>query len=187
MAIYFNIIIPIHNFFADLQPVLIHHSINIYVEKWNDDKKFHYELLDIQKTDTTSFSDKDFRGFFFTSLNIKINDGKLNPDKKITKRKDGITFYDDELFDYCIEGKGGRENDENIEIITLRIISKNPDKQIQKFYNSLQTLFKKSSEINKGLQIEHYFDDKIYYFKTDKNMLADIENTKPLHEIWTLS
>ncbi len=123
----------------------------MYILKKEWWKKFHYEVLDIKKTDTTSFYNKDYRGFFFTSLDIKISDGKLNPDIKRNKHKDNISFYDDDLFDYFIEGKGVRENNQNIEIIKLRIISKKPDKQIQKFYNSLQSLFKKSAEINKGL------------------------------------
>lgn len=174
MAIYFNIIIPINKFFYDLQQVMIDHSINIYIEKWNDEKRFHYELLNNKKINTSSFFDKDYCGFFFTSLDIKINNGQLKPGKNQTKKQ--ITFYDDILCNYCIEGKGGREDDTNIEVINLRIISKKPDSQIQKFYNALQTLLKKSIQINRGLQIGQHFDDKIYYFSTDKNMLPDFEN-----------
>jgi hypothetical protein len=178
MAVYFNIIIPIEKFLVDLEQVLLTHSINIYIEKYNEVQNFYYELVDIKKPNIACFSDKEYRGFFFTSLSLVIQNGKLVFDNNKIQQTDKVSFYNDELFNYCIEGKGGREDIENIESIRLRIISKSPDKQIERFYKSLQTMFKKSIDINKGLNIGQHFDSKIYYYKTKKNMLNDFTNKK---------
>lgn len=178
MATYFNIVIPVKKFILDLEQILVTHAITIYVEKFNAVKGLYYELIDIKNPDFSCFSDKEYSRFFFTSFNLRIQNGKLTFDKNKIHQTDSISFYDDELFNYCIEGEGGREDIENIECIKLRIISKNPEKQIEKFYKSLQTMFKKSIGINQGLHIGEYFDKKIYYYKTDKKMLNDFTDKK---------
>ncbi|GEM_PF-1041398 len=178
MATYFNIIIPIKKLLADLEQILITHSINVYVEKFNEAKGFYYEQIAINYSNLAFVQDKDYRGFFFTSLHLSIKKGQLSFDNKKTKQDDDVSFYDDELFNYCIEGKGGREDSEFIESIKLRIISKTPDKQIDKFYKALQALFKKSTDINKGLHLGQHFDNKLYYFKTNKHMLNDFANNE---------
>lgn len=171
MAVYFNIIIPFEKFITELRSTLDKNSIKLYVEKLNKEKGFYYELIDANSENFTFFSDENYRGFFFSSKEIEIKNGNLILEK--STKKDRVSFYDDAIFDYCIEGKGGREDDANIEIIKLRIISKNPDSQIKKFYNALQTLFKKMENIDQGLMIGNYFNAKIFYYKTDKIMLSD--------------
>lgn len=173
MAVYFNIIIPFEKFIFELKDIIDKNSVNLYAEYLNDKKGFYYELIDPKSENITFFSNKDYHGFFFSSKIIEIKEGNLILGK--TSKKDSISFYDDALFDYCIEGKGGREDQDNLEIINLRIISKNPDKQIAKFYNSLQNTLKKTEGVNSGLLIENYFDSKVFYFKTHKNMLSDFD------------
>ncbi|WP_289661398.1 hypothetical protein [Flavobacterium panacagri] len=173
MAVYFNIIIPFKKFISELKDVIDKNAVNLYAEYLNEKKGFYYELIDPKSDNITFFSNQDYRGFFFSSKAVEIKDGNLILGK--TSKKDRISFYDDALFDYCIEGKGGREDQDSLEIIKLRIISKNPDKQILKFYNSLQNTLKKTEGVNTGLLIENYFDSKVFYFKTHKNMLSDFD------------
>lgn len=174
MTSYFNIIISTNDFFIELEPVLDIYSVHVFVEKFNENRGVYYEYFDVKKSNFCNLIDKEYRGFFFTILNPSIQDGKLVLNKK--KQNDILSFYDEALFNCSIEGKGGREDIDNIECIKLRMISKKPNKQIEKFYKSLQILFKTSTTINKGLNIGHYFDKKIYYFKTSKNMLNDFSD-----------
>ncbi|MFD2941987.1 hypothetical protein [Flavobacterium notoginsengisoli] len=171
MAVYFNIIIPFEKFISELKDIIDKNSVKLYAEYLNDKKGFYYELIDPKSENINFLSEKDYRGFFFSSKVVEVKDGNLVLGK--SSKKNRISFYDDELFDYCIEGKGGREDQDNLEIIKLRIISKNPDKQIAKFYNALQNILKKLENVEKGLWIANYFDDKVFYYKTDKHMLSD--------------
>ncbi|MCR4031334.1 MULTISPECIES: hypothetical protein [Flavobacterium] len=173
MAVYFNIIIPFQKFISELNDVLDKNAVHLYVEYLNDKKGFYYELIDPKSENLTFFTENDYHGFFFSSKAVEINNGNLILEK--SSKKDRISFYDDALFDYCIEGKGGREDQDNLEIIKLRIISKNPDKQIAKFYNSLQNILKKTEGVNNGLMIGNYFDSKVFYYETAKNMLSDFD------------
>lgn len=171
MAVYFNIIIPFQKFVSELKTALDKHSVYLYAKNYNEKKGFYYEEIDPENENPTFFLNKDYKGFFFSSKWIEIKEGHLTLGK--STKKDEISFYDDAIFDYCIEGKGGREDDGNIEIIKLRIISKNPDDQIKKFYNSLQSTLKKMENVNQGLMNGNYFDNKVFYYKTDKKMLSD--------------
>ena len=177
MALYFNIIIPFKRFVDELQVLINKYDIHLYVEKWNADKGFYYELIEYGQ-DFLFVSDQDYRTFFFSSKFVAVHEGKLssgNKNNKIAVPKEK-SFYDDNLSDYCIEGEGGREDDSNIEIIRLRIISKNPDKKIEKFYDAFQRLLKKNDELKRGLYLGNYFDDKVYFCETTKNKLADFSN-----------
>lgn len=145
MAVYFNIMIPFKKFISELKEIIDKNSVNLYVEYLNEKRGFYYEIIDHKSEDLTFFSDKEYHGFFFSSKAVQIKDGNLVLGK--SSKKDPISFYDDELFHFCIEGKGGREDQDNLEIIKLRIISKTPDKQIAKFYNALQRFFKKAANI----------------------------------------
>lgn len=171
MAVYFNIIIPFEKFISELKDIIDKNAVKLYVEYLNEKRGFYYELIDHKTENITFFTDKDYCGFFFSSKLIELKDGNLVLEK--SSKKDKISFYDDALFNYCIEGKGGREDQENLEIIKLRIISKTPDKQITKFYKALQTVLKKLEGVDKSLVIGSHLDNKVFYYKTDKNMLSD--------------
>ena len=183
MAIYFNIIISFQKFIPELNELMNKYSVYLYVEKWNDERKFYYEFID-SKTENFSFSyDKEYRRIFFSSLLIEVQNGNLisGKNKKQNPNKVKLSFYDDSLFHHCIEGEGGREDEENIETIRLRIIIKTAEKEIQKFYNSLQTHFKKAADIKKGLQNMNHFDNAIYYYKTQKNMLMSFDRKEVIY------
>lgn len=172
MATYFNVIVPIPTFFSKLKEVMDQYGIRIYIERWNPEKMFYYQQIQLEN-DKVSSPFKEYRGFFFSSIEVPVHDGKLVPIKKQKKGEQQVSFYDDALASYAIEGHGGREDQYDLEAIKLRMISKAPEKQILKFYNALQALFKKDPEIGKGLNIMKHYDDKIYYYKTSKNMLID--------------
>lgn len=174
MTTYFNIIISADKFFMELKPIIETCSVQVFIEKFNENRGFYYEYFDVKKSNFCNLIDKEYRGFFFTLLNPTIQDGKLVLNKK--NQNNSLSFYNEALFNCSIEGKGGREDIGNLECIKLRMISKMPDKQIEKFYKSLQTLFKKAINIKKGLNIGQHFDKKIYYFETNKNMLNDFSN-----------
>lgn len=59
-------------------------------------------------------------------------------------------FYDDEFFAHAIEGLGGRYNKDELEMLSLRIISKTPDKKVKSFIDGLV----KSLKINRGMALE---------------------------------
>lgn len=176
MAVYFSIIISFQKFIPEIEKLMNQYSVYFYVEKWNEEQKFYYELIDIKNKNYSFSFDKDYRRIFFSSLFVEVQEGNLISGKKRNPNKSLLSFYDDSLFHYCIEGEGGREDKGNIEVIRLRRISKTPENQIQKFYNSLQAHFRSAKDIKKGLYLDSQGDSEIYYYKTHKNMLPDFSD-----------
>ncbi|WP_347218264.1 hypothetical protein [Chryseobacterium sp.] len=85
-------------------------------------------------------------------------------------------IYKDETALFVIEGEGGRISEDSIERISLRVLSKNPDKKTTKIFNAIRNKLKKDDEIGMGVEggsqiHNHYFYQKKYagrkVFKND--------------------
>ena len=78
--------------------------------------------------------------------------------------QESINFYQDDIYEYVIEGNGGRKTSTELELLSLRIISKKPDKVINSFFKSIGTELKKSSDYGQGIG-ETSNQKKIFYLK----------------------
>ncbi|PKH52913.1 hypothetical protein CXF68_20385 [Tenacibaculum sp. Bg11-29] len=172
MAIYFDIIISLEDFFAKLIDLKINENIEIYVEYFNSEKKTYYKKIDVKNYNPTDFNHTDYKGFFMISKNIKLTDLK--------------SPYDDLIFPYAIEFKGGRETESEIEKIKCRQISKTPNKAIDKEYQKLQRHLKKMPNIEKGVNWGKHFYKNIYYdTRLNKTIWGDFNRKENPIEIKT--
>ena len=103
----------------------------------------------------------------------------------------GISFYDDEVCKGTIEGIGGRANENEVELISLRLISKEPEREIKRLFNAIRNKLKKDPTIGVGVQSGSSRYPKFFYQKslTDNKVFKfDLNNDKlpvikPLQEM----
>jgi hypothetical protein len=150
--------------------------------------------------------EKDNGVFFIeTKDNDKISLQKINPgdvDKIKDNREKNLRFYiisdnslntisPNEIFDelepVVIDGEGGRETNESIERISLRILSKKPYKSTSKIFNAIKNKLKKDTEIGMGVKGGSKLHDDYFYKKEyvgKKVFKTDFYNDKaPIIEI----
>ncbi|MEF2749260.1 MAG: hypothetical protein U0N30_09945 [Blautia faecis] len=86
-------------------------------------------------------------------------------------------FYDDGIFPFVIEGKGGREASSTIELITLRLIAKKTDKSIKHIFNLLKKTLDTDPHVCKGISEQSALHKNIYVLplsKEKKSFVHDI-------------
>ncbi|NML38830.1 hypothetical protein HHL17_16610 [Chitinophaga sp. G-6-1-13] len=110
---------------------------------------------------------------------IEDNRGKNLDFFILSDHLDNLTrsqIYDDETAPFVIHGEGGRETEDSMERISLRILAKKTNKNTTKIFNAIKNKLKKDEAIGMGVQggsqlHDHYFYQKKYVgkkvFKTD--------------------
>ena len=86
-------------------------------------------------------------------------------------------FYDDGIFPFVIEGKGGREASSTIGLITLRLIAKKTDKSIKHIFNLLKKTLDTDPHVCKGISEQSALHKNIYVLplsKEKKSFVHDI-------------
>lgn len=94
-----------------------------------------------------------------------------------------FNFYDDAQCKFVIEGKGGRENATELEMLQLRVISKTPDCLINKISNEINLKLKKDSGYDsvilrgnhKVFYSKAYLGKKKFVYEIDNSLLPIIE------------
>ncbi|MCD8742290.1 hypothetical protein LT679_16900 [Mucilaginibacter roseus] len=92
-------------------------------------------------------------------------------------KKQHQSFYNDNFFTYAIEVKGGRSTNEELEMLSLRVIAKEPDKRIKAFINKLQKSLKQNDAYGMGIGPGNYHS-KIFYHRQEvkgKTLWNDFE------------
>lgn len=87
----------------------------------------------------------------------------------LKERDDSI--FDDEFCVHAIEMRGGSFTSQKVEKLSLRVISKNPDKNMKGFMNKLRTHLKNSDNYGVGI------GDGLLYSRTFYNRLEIIGKT----------
>ena len=128
-------------------------------------------INDIEVIEISSLStlleeiDSTYSTFYLTSRALVIK-----------KKSD---FYSDENVDYVIEGLGGRIDKENVENISLRIISTTPEKDIKRILTKVAIILKDSKTYGVGVGPgSSSFYKKVFYNKTivkDRTAWFDFE------------
>lgn len=160
-----NVIMPLGTLMEIIHDLAEKYGIQIYVERRDEALARNYVAL---KGDVSAMKlaiNEGYRQFFFSAIEVPLNEK--------------TSFYADGIFDYCIEGKGGHEMGDDIEMITLRIISKNPDKTIQSFFGAVNNRLKKAGDVGVGVYTgAGSFYKNIFYLKSlvgKKEMWFDFE------------
>lgn len=128
---------------------MLSHGVKLYAEIFvNAQGERQYSSFESKKIDlfSSNFNDTTYNSFFFSNY----------PIQDITQIKEFGYFYDTPS-SYSIEVNGGRETDKSREIIQMRMISKNPNKQIQSFYRAFQRDLKKISGLQKHTQKNYFY------------------------------
>lgn len=116
---------PVMDFLTESHNAMQSHGVKLYAEIFvNAQGERQYSSFEREKIDLFSsyFSDTAYNSFFFS----------CHPIQDITRIKEFGYFYDTPS-SCSIEVKGGRESYKSRELIQMRMISKNPNKQIQAF------------------------------------------------------
>ena len=161
---YINVVMSLMDFVPYVNAIIEKNNGHLYVEKRNGRDSFYNIKVDIfNYTQMVEVNREKNLNFFISSKELDA----LN-----------INFYDDSICQCIIEGVGGRETDESIERIALRIISKTPEKEIVKIFNAIKHKLKNDKTIGVGVEgggslHKNYFYQKKYVgkkvFKTDIN------------------
>jgi len=89
-------------------------------------------------------------------------------------------FYDD-LYRSIIEGTGGRETQEAVEMIALRLVAKNPGAAIRKIFSAIKNKLENDEAIGRGLSCGASFYKDYFYAKRcvdGKILKFDLNNDK---------
>ncbi|MEN7551519.1 hypothetical protein AAG747_26615 [Rapidithrix thailandica] len=173
MAIYFDIIISLKELFDKVTELKLDQVVDIFIEYRNDEKECYYKKVNPSHYQAPDFNHTGYQGFFIISKEAKF-DGSRSP-------------YDDEMYSYTIEIKGGRETGQEIEKIKCRQIAKQPEITLQKAYRKLQHCIKKDPNFEKGVYWGKHFYKNIYYDRRiDKIIWGDFDHKEHQIQINTI-
>jgi len=154
-----NVIISIDKFFYFIQDLLIEHDISLCISYdkrterilWQDRDKY-FDIIKSQNSEV----------FLFSGQRKEI----VNDD-----------YFYDKIPSHSIVMSGGREDEEDIERINLRVISKKPDLIIKKFHRAVFTKLKESDLFGLGV-VAGPFKRDFFYDKSpiEKGIVSDFSN-----------
>lgn len=169
MPRYTRIITSLSDFIILIDEILTKYGASVFLEdKTNDGFINKLVVTDDIVRLVKSNRDKNLN-FFITTLSLEY--------------ENRFNFYDDAQCKFVIEGRGGRENATELEMLQLRVISKTPDCLINKISNEINLKLKKDSgydsEILRGsykvFYSKAYLGKKKFVYEIDNSLLPMIE------------
>ncbi|MEB3801510.1 hypothetical protein INQ45_10710 [Flavobacterium columnare] len=164
---YINVVISISDFVLYTEEILKQNNAHLYLEKRDSDKIISNQLF--IKSDAESII-KDYH-----NKNLKFFISTIETENIIQD------FYDDDTCQFVIEGDGGRVIENTVERISLRLISKSPDKSIKKVFDSIKNKLKKDDSFGMGVKGNSSIHKNYFYQKKlvgNKILATDIYNEK---------
>ncbi|NQX40399.1 hypothetical protein SAMN05421820_105279 [Pedobacter steynii] len=149
---YINVIVDCERFLSLVKRIALKYNVYCYFEyrAVTDRTKRSYLKVDFNLENYSELLNEAYGHFFFISKEVAITEN--------------LSFYDDGLFEFSIEGGGGKKSGHEIEILTLRLLAKNPDKRIKSFFNAINNEFKTSEDFSQGIGPSNYYK-KFFYLK----------------------
>ena len=164
---YINVIMPLVEFVPYINNMVVKYDCVVYLRKKNTKDVLYTSKLNMENYRSVIGDGIEDKLFFFVSLK-DYNEA-------------GISFYDDEVCKGTIEGIGGRANENEVELISLRLISKEPEGEIKRLFNAIRNKLKKDPTIGVGVQSGSSRYPKFFYQKslTDNKVFKfDLNNDK---------
>lgn len=159
---YLNVVMPLKDFITYIKEAVTKHGAHIYLEQKTAKDTIIRLKLDLNNIDhQIPVNRAQYLKFFIST-------------KELLHKED--SFYDDEYMAYAIEGSGGRQDQEAVERIALRIISKTPEKNIHTLFKQIRNQLKKDPGIgmgvtgNSALHKNYFYQENLagkLVFKTD--------------------
>jgi len=167
---YINVVMPLNDFIPFIQEIINKNGGTLFIEKRKSDNTIY--KIKINSNDDIE-NNRGVNLNFFISTQELINENE--------------SFYNDDICQYIIEGTGGRVNENMIERISLRLISKKPDKAIKRIFNAIKNKLKKDEIIGVGVKGGSSLHKNYFYQKSqanNKKFVTDMNNDKaPIIEI----
>jgi hypothetical protein len=151
MSFYLDVIISYTDLILYMQDLIEKYNIQVYIQKWNKKDLLYYEEVPAREIDLRLINDKEFKALFLSSKKIPL--------------KKGINLYDAKFARHTIEVVGGRETKNELEMISFRILSKTPERNIKLFYTNLQKSISEDKDFVKGIKWGEHSYPKIFYHK----------------------
>lgn len=158
---YLNIVMPLKDFLIYIKEIVVQQGAYIYLEQKTDKETITSIKLDLDNIEQIPANRAQHLKFFIST-------------KELLEKND--SFYEDENDSYVIEGNGGRQDQEAVERIALRMISKTPEKKLAHLFKSIKSKLRKDPETgmgvagNSSLHKNYFYQRKLvgkYVFKTD--------------------
>jgi len=130
-----NIIIPLETFINEFEMLISESAMHVYIEK-KVGKSLILKRID-QKEDFMLKAGERFSAAYITSVEFQEDKDQ--------------SIYDDDFCVHAIEVLGGRSTPDELENLSLRVISKTPDKNTKLFMRKLQQHLKKSDRYGVGV------------------------------------
>lgn len=162
MPAYTRVITSLSDFIILIDGILTKYGAFVFLEdKTNDAIVKKLVTPDDVGRLVKSNRDKNLH-FFITTLSLE-HENRFN-------------FYGDEQCRFVIEGRGGRENETELEMLQLRVVSKTPDNLINKISNAINLKLKKEPGYDSKMLEGNYkvFYNKVYLGK--KKFVYEIDN-----------
>ena len=153
---------PLVEFVPYVNNMVVKYDCVVYLRKKNTKDVLYTSKLNMENYRSVIGDGIEDKLFFFVSLK-DYNEA-------------GISFYDDEVCKGTIEG-----NENEVELISLRLISKEPEREIKRLFNAIRNKLKKDPTIGVGVQSGSSRYPKFFYQKslTDNKVFKfDLNNDK---------
>jgi hypothetical protein len=145
-----NIFVPIETLLSDIRSLIQDNGMRLYMETIKEETSTIVEIEKIENLDEKI--NEHYHAFYFTS--------------EIFMENVHESFFDDDFCVHAIEVLGGRSDAANIENLSLRIISKTPDKTVKSFMDKLNKHLKNKEEYGMGVEpVTSEFHRKVFYHK----------------------
>ena len=140
---------PLMEFIPYVDNILTKNNGVIYIKKRNSEGLFCNVKIDTNNYKNQIERNREKNLDFFISSKAYENPN--------------INFYDHSICQDIIEGIGGRETEDTIELIALRTISKNSEKETVKIFNAIRNKLKKDTAIGVGVKSKGYVYKNYFY------------------------
>ncbi|WP_299188447.1 hypothetical protein [uncultured Campylobacter sp.] len=162
---YIHLLMPLSDFIPYIASILADCGGTVYVQKSGG----AYSAVKIDAGGRRNLSDRRQSFKFFISSEP--------PQEPELPAK---VFYDD-MYRSIIEGTGGRETQEAVEMIALRLVAKNPGAAIRKIFSAIKNKLENDEAIGRGLSCGASFYKDYFYAKRcvdGKILKFDLNNDK---------
>ena len=162
---YINVIMPLVDFIPYINDVVVRNQSVVYIRKRKNANEFYNTKLNMSNYKSVIDCNMENKLLFFICLN-NCNDPHAS-------------FYNNSVCKEAIEGLGGRMIENEVELISLRLISKQPERKIKKMFNEIRNKLKKDTAIGVGVQSGSYVYPNFFYQKNiaeNKVLKFDLNN-----------
>ncbi|UYQ95667.1 hypothetical protein MKQ68_11190 [Chitinophaga horti] len=145
-----NIYVPVETFLRDIHPLIQNSGMRLYMETLQQET---WNIVEIKNHDALENEiNEHYYALYFSS-------------EPFVKKQHG-SFFDETFCIHAIELRGGRSDAAAIENLSLRIISKTPDKGVKSFMNKLSKHLKDNQAYGMGVEpATSTYHSKVFYHK----------------------